>query len=181
MGGFHLEISLALANIHSSIFRHKYDSNSGIRQSPPIQTLEKALDRLLAVAGNVTARYLHYEDRRTEDGSYLTTVAFLVEGELEGVSMKPQDVFRHLASHRSELTLSLKEQNSFYFHHYFFVSGMELVSSAENPAVCAAQEAWKAATVGTEASLLCFDRDGYHVMRRRCEIEKGKARWRSAT
>lgn len=177
MGGFHLEISLALANIHSSIFRHKYDSNSGIRQSPPIQTLEKALDRLLVVAGNVTARYLHYEDRRTEDGSYLTTVAFLVEGELEGTSMKPQDVFRHLASHRSELTLSLKEQNSYYFHHYFFVSGMELVSSAENPAVCAAQEAWKAATVGTEASLLCFDRDGYHVMRRRCEIEKGKARW----
>ena len=181
LGSFFAEISLQLSNLHSSVFRPKYDSNSEHRRSLAIQTIEAAVAEMLLPVSAVAVRFLSYVNGDAANGGFSTSVHLLLEGALSpaGKFQTPEDVFLFLEARRANLTLLLKERNAFVFHHYVSVAAIELEHAAENPAVCRADAEWPEVAVGTEARSLCFDAQGVHLVRRACGLHEGRAAWQA--
>ena len=61
---FKMEIALTLQNIHSSIFRKKYDENKKIASSPAVQLVQQAIARSLQTVEELSVQYVNYYDLR---------------------------------------------------------------------------------------------------------------------
>ena len=64
IGHFKMEIALTLQNIHSSIFRKKYDENKKIASSPAVQLVQQAIARSLQTVEELSVQYVNYYDLR---------------------------------------------------------------------------------------------------------------------
>lgn len=86
-------------------------------------------------------------------------------------------VYSSLKHQLPDMTMALKEQNSFLFHYYFIIKKVEIIWYDENKEYCEEEDGWPRTPLWGVAKKLCDSplKEGY--MTRTCNLENNRVRW----